>query len=113
MAVKSIGAALRRIRVRESLSLSAVAKKAGMSDAMLSRIERGERRNPQFNTIARVAFVLGVSLDELASEAGLPVAVYRRTPSTASADLRREEHLKTATRYLERAQNSIERAQEG
>jgi len=103
MASNGIGAALRAIRVREKLSLTAVARKAGISDAMLSRIERGERASPQFTTIAKIAYVLGTSLDEIAHAAGIATAVHRRTPSTAARDIRRSEKLDKLTTHLEKA----------
>ena len=59
-------------REAEGLSQAAVARKAGIHAAMLSRIERDESSDPYFSTIAKVAAVLGLSLDELAAEAGLP-----------------------------------------
>lgn len=76
---------------------------------MLSRIERDERSDPYFSTIAKVAAVLGVSLDELAAEAGLPSV--RRVRSAASTEaVRLEEDLASAVRHLSRAQDRIEKA---
>src|SRR5580692_11007902 len=72
VASKRIGPAIRAHREAEGLSQAAVARKAGIHAAMLSRIERDERSDPYFSTIAKVAAVLGLSLDELAAEAGLP-----------------------------------------
>lgn len=63
----SIGGILRRRRIEEGLSQSVVAKRAGIHAAMLSRIERDERSDPYFTTVARVARVLSLSLDEIAS----------------------------------------------
>lgn len=113
MAVIGIGAALRRIRERMDVSLVSVAKRAGISDAMLSRIERGERMSPHFTTVAKIALVLGVSLDEIAHEAGIPVAVHRKTsPMAAATEIRRAEHLEAAIRYLDRARDRIVKANE-
>lgn len=107
-----IGAALRRIRERMDVSLVSVARRAGISDAMLSRIERGERMSPHFTTVAKIALVLGVSLDEIAHEAGIPVAVHRKTSSTAATEIRRAEHLEAAIRYLDRARERLTKASE-
>src|SRR5689334_2994275 len=72
VASKRIGPAIRAHRELEGLSQAAVARRAGIHAAMLSRIERDERSDPYFSTIAKVAAVLGLSLDELAADAGLP-----------------------------------------
>jgi len=102
-----IGSALRRIRERGKLSLSVVARRAKIDDAILSRIERGERRNPQFLTVAKVAYVLGVSLDEIAAEAGIPTSVRVRTTSSAAADIHRDEHLSKALKLLNQVTDRI------
>lgn len=109
MASKRIGPAIRAHREAEGLSQAAVARKAGIHAAMLSRIERDERSDPYFSTIAKVAAVLGLSLDELAAEAGLPSL--RRVRSTASAEaVRLDEDLATVSRHLSRAQDRLARA---
>lgn len=95
MASKRIGPAIRAHREAEGLSQAAVARQAGIHAAMLSRIERDERSDPYFSTIAKVAAVLGLSLDELAAEAGLPSV--RRVRSAASADAVRLDE--TSRRY--------------
>ena len=95
------------------VSLVSVARRAEISDAMLSRIERGERASPHFTTVAKIALVLGVSLDEVAHEAGIAVAVYRKTtPKAAAAELRRGEHIEVAMRYLDRARDRLAKANE-
>jgi hypothetical protein len=53
-----------------------------------------------------------VSLDEIAHEAGIPVAVHRKTSSTAATEIRRAEHLEAAIRYLDRARDRIAKASE-
>ncbi len=76
---------------------------------MLSRIERDERSDPYFSTSAKVAAVLGLSLDELAAESGLPSV--RRAPSLASAEaVRLDEDLAMVSRHLSRAQDRIKKA---
>jgi transcriptional regulator with XRE-family HTH domain len=109
-AAKGIGAALRAIRERQQLTMTAVARRAKISDAMLSRIERGERLSPQFVTVARIAYALGTSLDEVAHECGLPTAVHRRTPSSAAGEIRLSENLLAAERLLTRASARIAKA---
>ena len=84
MASRRIGTTLKNRREAEGLSQAAVARRAGIHAAMLSRIERDERSDPYFSTVAKVAAVLGLSLDELAAESGLPSV--RRVRTAASAD---------------------------
>lgn len=55
---------LRLWRVQEGLTIEEVADLAGLSPAMISRVERGERRLAPL-TRARVARCLGVSIREL------------------------------------------------
>jgi transcriptional regulator with XRE-family HTH domain len=76
---------------------------------MLSRIERDERSDPYFSTIAKVAAVLGLSLDELAAEAGLP-SVRRVRSATSAEAVRLDEDLATVSRHLTRAQERLTRA---
>jgi transcriptional regulator with XRE-family HTH domain len=111
VASKRIGPAIKAHREAEGLSQAAVARKAGIHAAMLSRIERDERSDPYFSTIAKVAAVLGLSLDELAAQAGLPSV--RRVRPAASADaVRFDEDLATVSRHLTRAQERLARARD-
>lgn len=55
---------LRLWRARQGLTIEEVADLAGLSPAMISRVERGERRLAPL-TRARVARCLGVSIREL------------------------------------------------
>lgn len=68
--------------------------------------------SPHFTTVAKIALVLGVSLDEVAHEAGIPIAIYRKTPVTAAAEIRRGERLDAALRHLDRAREQIVKASE-
>jgi transcriptional regulator with XRE-family HTH domain len=71
----------RRIRaLRGALTLDALARQAGVSRAMLSRIERGES-SPTAQLLARIAMGLGVSLATLFAEDGAsPLARADRQP---------------------------------
>jgi transcriptional regulator with XRE-family HTH domain len=109
VASKRIGPAIRAHREAEGLSQAAVARRAGIHAAMLSRIERDERSDPYFSTIAKVAAVLGLSLDELAAEAGLP-SVRRVRPAASAEAIRLDEDLATVSRHLSRAQDGLLRA---
>jgi transcriptional regulator with XRE-family HTH domain len=110
VASKSIGTALRGRREAEGLSQSAVAGRAGIHAAMLSRIERDERGNPYFSTVAKVAAALGMSLNELAAESGLP-SVRRVRTATSPDAVRLDDDLATVARHLSLAQDRLARAQ--
>jgi len=61
---------LKTARLRARLSQSAVARAAGVDASVLSNIEAGKRTGLRFDTVARLAQVIGVSLDTIALECG-------------------------------------------
>ena len=63
-----LGALLRRERGERSML--AVAIDAGVSPETLRKIESGRVATPAFSTIAAIAGVLGLSLDEMWAEVG-------------------------------------------
>jgi transcriptional regulator with XRE-family HTH domain len=62
-----VGQRLRRIRLARQLTLSKVAKAAGISEGFLSQIERGVG-NASIATLRSVAGVLGVEMRDLFDE---------------------------------------------
>lgn len=60
--LQRLGAELRAARVDRSLSIDAVAKTVGVSNAHVSRIERARAPNVPFATLARLAGVAGLDL---------------------------------------------------
>ncbi|RDV04430.1 helix-turn-helix domain-containing protein [Undibacter mobilis] len=64
---RAIGAQVRALRSARGLTLEALADKAGVSRAMLSRIERGES-NPTAQLLGRVCAGLDVTLSALFAE---------------------------------------------
>jgi transcriptional regulator with XRE-family HTH domain len=62
-----LGAKLRAVRDRKGLSLRAVALKAGVSESLVSQIER-ERISPSIDTLLALAEVLEVDLEYLFSD---------------------------------------------
>ena len=113
MGKNSIGAALRRIRERLGVSIVSVARRGGISDAMLSRIERGERLSPHFTTVAKIAKVLGVSLDEVAEEAGIPIARPHNLSAVSSGlEIRRSQGVETAVKHMQRALDALEKVRD-
>ena len=66
-----IGARIRALRAGKDLTLEALAQKADVSRAMLSRIERGES-SPTAQLLNKVCGGLGVTLSTLFAEATVP-----------------------------------------
>jgi transcriptional regulator with XRE-family HTH domain len=65
--LSGLGAKIRRARRDRDMTLEALAEASGTSVAHLSRLESGERR-PSLDGLLRLAFGLGVSLDEILGE---------------------------------------------
>jgi transcriptional regulator with XRE-family HTH domain len=59
---------LRKERQRRQLSMSAVAERAGLSQQMVSYVERG-LRNPTLDTLLRMAAAMKLDLAELLAAA--------------------------------------------
>jgi transcriptional regulator with XRE-family HTH domain len=59
-----LGARVKELRRRRGLTLEDLAERAGVSRAMISKVERGEK-NPTLVVTAKVAEGLGVTLSEL------------------------------------------------
>lgn len=55
---------LREEREKAGFSMTVLAQKSGLSQAMISFIER-EIRNPSLETLLRIAGALGIHLDEV------------------------------------------------
>lgn len=74
---RRLGAALRRARGQRSML--EVALDAGISPETLRKIESGRVATPAFSTVAAVASVIGLSLDELWADAAGAAPGKRRT----------------------------------
>ncbi|MER7361799.1 helix-turn-helix domain-containing protein [Nonomuraea wenchangensis] len=77
-----IGSRLRRLREARGISLSALARSAGIGKATLSGLELGTR-NPTLETLYAVAGALGVPLTALVLEPGAPPAEAVHVPGAA------------------------------
>ncbi|HEY1295953.1 MAG TPA: helix-turn-helix domain-containing protein [Chloroflexota bacterium] len=62
----SFGARLRAFRERAGLSQQALADRAGLGITTLAALERGQRRRPHPDTVARLCKALGLAADEQA-----------------------------------------------
>lgn len=63
-----VAKALREERERQGLSMNVVAQKSGLSQQMVSYVER-EMRNPTLDTLLRIALVLKMDLGRVISKA--------------------------------------------
>ncbi|HWT02027.1 MAG TPA: XRE family transcriptional regulator [Pyrinomonadaceae bacterium] len=61
---QNVGSRVKKLRARQGLTLEALAELSGVSRAMLSKIERGEK-NPTLVVAAKVAQALRVGLTDL------------------------------------------------
>ena len=64
----NVAALLREAREKQGLSMNAVAERAGLSQSMVSLVER-ELRNPTLDTLLRIAVALDVDLVEILKRA--------------------------------------------
>ena len=78
--ISDLGRTIRVERQRAELTQSELARKAGIAPNHLSRLESGEKIDPRFATMIRLAKVLGVSLDTFAN------GIARRISSRKSTD---------------------------
>ncbi|MCA9323624.1 HAD-IA family hydrolase [Candidatus Saccharibacteria bacterium] len=62
---KALGKAIQRARQAGGLTQQDLCQKASLSYSTLAKIERGAIKTPSVFTVARIASVLGVSLDEM------------------------------------------------
>ena len=63
----ALGSRLLEIREKRGVSRAHVAREAAIDVALLFRLENGTAKNPSFKTVAAVARVLNLSLDDLAN----------------------------------------------
>jgi transcriptional regulator with XRE-family HTH domain len=73
---RTLGQILKAARLRARLSQSAVARSAEIDASILSNIESGKRTDLRFDTVARIAEVLGISLDTIAHDCGYRFAIH-------------------------------------
>lgn len=60
-----VGDEIRRLRLARALTQRDLADKTGLHVMHISKLERGERRNPGSGTLQALARALGVSIDAL------------------------------------------------
>ncbi len=60
-----IGRTVERLRTRQGISQRDLAKRARVTQAYVSLLERGEKSNPSIEVVKRLAKALGVPITEL------------------------------------------------
>lgn len=80
--LESIGANLRKLRLREGITQEALAERAGMEVRFTQRVERG-KIDIAISTLARLARALGVAPSVLLRPAKLEAAKPGRPPQQA------------------------------
>jgi transcriptional regulator with XRE-family HTH domain len=73
---KTLAEVLRSAREAAELSQTALADRVGLAANHIARLEGGAKVAPRFDTVARLAVALGLSLDDIARACG-----YRATAS--------------------------------
>lgn len=66
----ALGPILRAARERAHLTQAQLAARVGLASNHIARLESGEKGIPRFDTVARLAAELGLSLDELSWSCG-------------------------------------------
>ena len=56
---------IRRFRLKKGLSQERLARLADIANATLVKIETGTAKEPTITTVAKIAFALNISIDEL------------------------------------------------
>jgi SOS-response transcriptional repressor LexA len=82
--VSVVGERLRDLIPTDRGEQVSVAYRAGVTPEALNKILRGRTKEPGFETIAKIARALGVSLDLLYSDTELPAAPHRAVPDAIS-----------------------------
>lgn len=63
-----LGEIIAQSREARQISPATLARRANVTAAQISRLESGEQSDPHLSTIARIAHVLDLSLDDIADE---------------------------------------------
>ena len=102
----ALGRSIRAERRRAGLTQAELARKASIAPNHLSRLESGEKIDPRFTTIAKLAAALDVSLDALAHEGGSEGPI----PKSTAAAMRLRDVVRTARLAVSAADGELKRA---
>lgn len=67
----SLGDAVRKLRDQRNWKQSELARRSKLTQGMITKIERGTTPNPTQTTIIKLAYGLGITVDDLLREAGM------------------------------------------
>lgn len=65
MSPKRLRQVIKKLRMEKGLSQKALAKRIGVTDAYITMLETGVRKNPSLAVLRRLAKALGVPVTEL------------------------------------------------
>lgn len=68
----SFGKKLKALRESKGLGVNQLALKAGVNASSISRLEKGERKDPTLETVKKLSKALGVSISYFEDEANHP-----------------------------------------
>lgn len=111
----TLGPILRAARERVHLTQTELAARVGLAPNHIARLESGEKGIPRFDTVARLAAELGLSLDELSWSCGYTeTSKMRPKDRTAVAQTANElvkvlAAIKSAEKSLAKAVASLQR----
>ena len=63
--VKRLGTVLKKLRIAKGLTQEQLGNKVGVSDAYITMLETGARKNPSLDLLGRLAKALKVKVGEL------------------------------------------------
>ncbi|HTU64372.1 MAG TPA: XRE family transcriptional regulator [Steroidobacteraceae bacterium] len=106
---RQIGATARRLRNSLGLTLGEVAKRSGISAAMLSRLENGDV-SPSLETLASLTAALGVPLANLFNDVGKPRGGAQHVPKGQGLEVVRRGTKRGHTYHLLAADRGPRRA---
>ena len=81
--IQAVGHAIRAARVRLGWSQTVLARRAGLSRSMVSRVERGERPRLTFATAGRILGAMGARMEVKVEAPVLAAGTWQRDPAHA------------------------------
>lgn len=69
--MEDLGSRLRSIREEQGLSMSEVARRAGISKAYLSQLENGDSQHPSYEVLGRLATALAKTVPDLVGKSSV------------------------------------------
>lgn len=99
----TFGEKLKQIRESKGLGVNQLALKSGVNASQISRFENGKRKDPQMDTVKKLAKALDVSISELSGN-GDSKEVKEKAPTLVAAHIDddvSEEDMEDILNYIE------------